>query len=364
MAVTRCSGYTAEFDRVTREEWSSLLRLFDDATIIQTWDFPESVCPGQQVSRLVLRRGEEVVALAQARIVATPLIARGIAYVAWGPLWRRQGRAPSLEIFDAALAALQNEFVERRKLLLRISPNIVGSEFPEARRMLAERGFSKARQAGDYRTIMIDISVPLPEVRGNLERTRRQHLANAERTALEVRQGTALDYYEKFKTVYRAHLSRKGLLTDVDIGRWEKLQETLPEIEKPQILVACDRGEAVGAFVVSCLGGTSFPIAVAATEAGLKANASPLLYWRALEWLKGEGCRTYDMGGIDPEGNPGGYQFKKGFGGKDVTFIGTFEECRNALSRGVVSLSEPMYTLAKRLARVRKSRLFSRGEGG
>lgn len=358
------SGYTAEFDRVTRREWSSLLRLFDDATIIQAWDFPETVCPGQQVSRLVLRRGGEVVALAQARIVAAPLIPRGIVYVAWGPLWRRKGTVPSPEVFDAVLSALQNEFVERRKLLLRISPNIVGSEFPESRRILADRGFSKVPQAGDYRTIMIDISVPLAEVRKQLERTRRQHLANAERNALEIRQGTALDYYEEFKAVYRAHLNRKGLLTDVDIDRWEKLQEALPDSEKPQIFIACEKGETVGAFVVSCLGGSSFPIAVAATEAGLKAYASPLLYWRALEWLKETGCSTYDLGGIDPVGNPGGYHFKKGFGGKDVTFIGTYEECRNALSRGVVSLGEPMYNLAKRLAKVRKSRLFTRGEGG
>jgi lipid II:glycine glycyltransferase (peptidoglycan interpeptide bridge formation enzyme) len=47
-----------------------------------------------------------------------------------------------------------------------------------------------------------------------------------------------------------------------------------------------------------------------------------------IEWLKERGCHWYDLGGIDPENNPGVYHFKCGIAGKtgkDETFIGEFD---------------------------------------
>ena len=80
---------TVTVDAMTRDEWSAALRVFADATIYQTWDYAQVVFPRQKPSRLAVYRGDEVVAMVQARIVTLPLLKRGIAHVAWGPLWRR-----------------------------------------------------------------------------------------------------------------------------------------------------------------------------------------------------------------------------------------------------------------------------------
>jgi hypothetical protein len=51
-------------------------------------------------------------------------------------------------------------------------------------------------------------------------------------------------------------------------------------------------------------------------------------------WLKERGVRWYDLGGIDPEGNPGVYHFKKGFSGMDVSQISPLVASESVLSRG------------------------------
>jgi len=72
----------------------------------------------------------------------------------------------------------------------------------------------------------------------------------------------------------------------------------------------------------------------------MKTKGSYLLQWRAIQWLKGKGCRWYDLGGINPETNPGVYHFKAGLSGIDVHHIGIYESCNNFLSSQLVRWGE------------------------
>ncbi|AJE02804.1 lipid II:glycine glycyltransferase FemX [Geobacter pickeringii] len=353
------SGFTVEVDRFGRDEWGELLRLFADATLIHAWDFAETICPAQQASRLVLRHQGKVAALAQVRIKAIPGVGCGMAHVAWGPLWCRRGVPPDPAVLDAVLAALQHEYAADRGLLLRVAPNIVVSEWPRAMEILKRRGFGKVARVREYRTLMLDIAAPLQNIRRNLEKKWRQHLSSAEMRGLEVRHGTSPGYYREFLPVYRDMLRRKGLRADLDLERWGKLQEVLPEGEKPEVFLVGPEGGAVSGLIVSALGETSFPILAATAEAGRPLYASYLMHWRTIEWLRERGCRAYDLGGIDPEHNPAVYQFKKGFRARDVSFPGTFEDSRNLLSKGVMTVAEPMYDLVKCVTRTIRGRLFA-----
>jgi lipid II:glycine glycyltransferase (peptidoglycan interpeptide bridge formation enzyme) len=64
------------------------------------------------------------------------------------------------------------------------------------------------------------------------------------------------------------------------------------------------------------------------------------LIWEQIQWLKDHGIRFFDLGGIDPEANPGGYRFKSGLSGRDVRHIGEFEACAGGLSRRLVHGAE------------------------
>ena len=67
-----------------------------------------------------------------------------------------------------------------------------------------------------------------------------------------------------------------------------------------------------------------------------------------LEWIKEQKCTDYDLNGINKDKNPGGYQFKKQFGGKygrEVQLPGHFECYPNRLVRFAVSTGEKLKSL-------------------
>jgi lipid II:glycine glycyltransferase (peptidoglycan interpeptide bridge formation enzyme) len=70
----------------------------------------------------------------------------------------------------------------------------------------------------------------------------------------------------------------------------------------------------------------------ATSEAGLNSKGAYLLQWSMIKWLKENGFKYYDLGGIDPDRNPGVYHFKKGVSGDDVTRLAPFECCEDSLS--------------------------------
>ncbi len=351
--------YRWEVDQIEKEEWSCLLRLFDDATILQTWDFA-TVFPGRRASRLVLRRGGEVVGLAQVRIATLPFVSRGIAHLVSGPLWRRQGTPLNPEIFEVMLEALYEEFVVRQSLLLRIIPNISTDDSTEPLRALCKVGFSEITHARKYHTIIVDISRPMPEILKSFDRDWRNRYRAAERKSLEVRQSTIHSYYEEFLPIYYDMLDDKGFETEMDAARWARLQGVLPETEKPRIFIAYHEGKAVSGLIVSGIGKTGAPILAATHPSARKLSSSYVLYWRAIEWLKEMGCQYLDLVGIDPEKAPGTYHFKKAFAGQEISFIGSFESCESPLSSMIVKLGEIIRIATLKIIRAYKRKILFR----
>src|SRR5262245_61958161 len=89
------AGYTADVDAIDEESWCKALLELDDANIYQTWPYGAVISGESNNSHFVLRRGATIVALAQVRIARLPVVRAGVAYVRWGPLWRRDGREDS-----------------------------------------------------------------------------------------------------------------------------------------------------------------------------------------------------------------------------------------------------------------------------
>lgn len=334
--------YYVEVDKVKKKDWSFFLNMFDDASIMQTWDFPRCICPNQQVSRLVLRRNGEICGLAQVRIVEIPLIRRGIAYVGYGPVWQKCGAPADILIFKALIDALKGEYAERRKLLLRISPNLTTYEEIGIESVLAENGYVKNSHIPENRTILLNLDRPLDDIRKSFRKQTRQSLNRAERTLLETRHSNTTEYYSDFLPLYRELLTRKNIESYIDTKRWGRLFEALPALEKPDVFLVYHEGNLVAGMVVSVLGNNGFPIAMGTTHAALKTKAATLLFWRVIEWLKESGCKYLDMGGIDLEKNPGVYTFKRGFRGKEVSYLGVYQNCQSRMSGLCVRIAEAL----------------------
>jgi len=88
--------------------------------------------------------------------------------------------------------------------------------------------------------------------------------------------------------------------------------------------------------VASAIGDSAIYLLGATSDDGLDSKGAYLLQWTLIEWLRNSGVKQYDLGGIDPEVNPGVYHFKKGFSGSDVCQLNPFIASSSALSSGMV----------------------------
>lgn len=330
-----------EVDQATPGEWARMLDLFSDANIYQTRSYGLARWGEKHLSHLVLKRDGEVVAMAQLRIVRPANLNCGIAYLRWGPLCHRRGAALDPDIVLRMARALEAEYVYKRRLWLKILPNaFVGSPRSE----LFETAFSTfTRERGPaaeiYRTLVLDLAPPLEVLRRNLNPKWRNKLAGAEKNGLQVVQGSGVEEYRIFCRLYQQMRNRKSFDTTVDIEEFEKIQQNLPEAQRMQVLICRQEGEPVAGVVASAMGDSAIYLLGATSDNGLKAKGSYLLQWTLIQWLKANGIRWYDLGGIDPERNPGVYQFKNGLSGADVYQLNPLVACNSMASSALVRTS-------------------------
>jgi len=138
-------------------------------------------------------------------------------------------------------------------------------------------------------------------------------------------------------------LGIKNLAESNDITRFQRSQGRLPEEWKLRVFLCRANGKACAGIVGSAIGRVGITMFRATDGVGRKCEASYLVHWRALQWLKEQGCKAYDMDGINPVTNPGTYQYKAGLCGKngrDVCFLGQFETCDREFTGAFVRTGE------------------------
>jgi len=332
------STWQVEVDRTTSAVWSERLEGFDDANIYQTWAYGAVRWGRKNLSHLVLKRSGEVAAMAQVRILRPAGVNVGMAYLRWGPLCQRRGMQLDYAVTRRMARALEDEYVRKRRLLLRIVPNaFAGSERAEVFQS-AFSAFSEATRTGEnqYRTFVLDLSPSLEELRRQLDSKWRNKLAGAAKNGLTISEGSGPDSYRTFCGIYGQMRERKLFESTVDVEEFGRIHQELPENLKMRVWI-CRKGPIpVAGLVVSAIGNSAIYLLGATSDDGLKEKGSYLLQWTAIQSLKKSGIRWYDLGGIDPEKNPGVYQFKKGFSGADVCQLAPLTACRSVFSSAMV----------------------------
>ena len=348
--------WQVEVDVATPAEWSRMLDRFEDANLYQTWSYGEVRWGKKNLSHLVLKRNNEVVGMAQLRIVRPTKFNFGMAYLRWGPLCHRRGEELNAEVAAGMARALHQEYVSKRRLLLQILPNAFAGS---PRGTLFQSAFSAFTPephtaANSYRTFLVDLSPPLAELRRNLDAKWRNKLTQSEKKGLKVVAGNGTAEYRTFCAMYSQMWKRKAFETTVDIAEFGRIQESLPEGHRMRILLCEQDGVPVAGIVISAIGDSAIYLLGATSDDGLNAKGAYLLQWTAMQWLKENGIRWYDLGGIDPEGNPGVYSFKRGFSGSDVSQLTPLVACTSVTSSAIVRASLLASRVVRNVARITK----------
>ena len=342
------ADYIVEIDQISKAEWEKLIHIFDDSSIYQTWSYGAVRWGQSNLSHIVIKHKGEIIAAAQLRIVKIPLLKAGIAYLPWGPMWRRQGRTVNIDLFRQIIKALKEEYAIKQSLLLRIHPNVIEENNEAIVSILNKAGFQKKIKIKPYRTLILDLSPTMPEIRKSLDQKWRNQLNRAEKNNLKIIEGNSDTLYQIFLDLQEEMHDRKKYIAGVDYNEFRDIQKDLPEQLKMIILVCEYEGKALTATIGSLIGDRGIYLLGATGNEGMKMKGAYLLQWRLIEIMRERGCKWYDLGGIDPDNNPGVYHFKSGISRREASHVGQFEISQNIISNLFVKGAENMSELKRK----------------
>ena len=327
--------FTLEINRTSHAEWHGFLETFSDANLYQTQCYGAVRWGEKNLSRLVFKNNSDVLGLAQLRIVRAPVIGSGVAYLRWGPIFQSRAGGGDETVLRALIGALQTEYAGKQGHALRILPNAFAGT-PRAKMfetVLTDTGFKPVENDTAYRTMLVDLSPSPDEIRRKFDQKWRNQLNQSERNNLAVTEGADAASWNEFEALYRDMMLRKQFDTTVSIEESAAIQKALPENLKMRVFIAKSDGEPVAGIACSFIGDTAVYLLGATNEKALKVRAANLLQWEAIKKAKQLGARFYDLGGIDPEANPGGFHFKQGMSGADVSHLPAFDFYRSSGQR-------------------------------
>jgi hypothetical protein len=330
----RSTHPSVEVDAVAPEAWDRIAAEFDDATYDQTACFARQQWGAARISSLLLRRDGTAIAGAQVVIVTPPLLGRGLAYVKFGPFWRRRGEPADPETYRSVLRALVAEYCDRRGHCLTVLPRPNPVHAEAETQILREFAFLVRRPMPDPNRYVVDVSLTPDAAMKSLAQKWRYNLKQAQANALDIRLCEGAADIATFAALHGAMVSRKKHDDSDALDLIPALAAGLPERMRPKTVLVFHEGRAVAGAVVGILGDTAYYVFGASEDQALPLKAGYALHWWIAAWLNREGVRWYDLGGevLDP----GLRQFKKGFVGKSgavVSAAGEFDRWSNFRGR-------------------------------
>jgi hypothetical protein len=245
-----------------------------------------------------------------------------------------KGKELELEVVRQMAIALREEYVRKRCLFLHIFPNALqgtlrASVFAAAFSLYASSPF---RPGQTQRTMVLDLSPPLDELRKRLDQKWRNQLNRSEKNGLNITEGDGPAEFATFLKMYDKTVSRKRFKTSTNVHQFAEMQRNLPKDQCMRIFLCYREGIPLAGLVGAAIGDTGIYLHGATSDEGLTLKGAYLLQWRMIRWLKENGIRYYNLGGINPETNPGVYHFKKGLSGQDALYLLPLCACESQLS--------------------------------
>jgi lipid II:glycine glycyltransferase (peptidoglycan interpeptide bridge formation enzyme) len=324
--ISLVNDLSYEVDTVSQAEWHALLGEFADASIMQSASYAAGRWPRAQLSHLVVSRAGRPVAAAQVILIPIPLLGGGLAYVHFGPLWLHSDQTPDVADLELVVRCLWDEYVTRRRMLLRIRPWASRTAEDVVSAAFAQGGGWTCQQDEFPQRYLVKLDQPMEDLHKSLNGKWRYNLKKSGKHNLSVEHLDFEGAHDPFMKLYESMHARKGFFDKSAIDYLPNIHADLPDGLKPDVWLCYLDGEPVAGAVVSLLGDTTQYLFGASNAAALRVNAGYRLHWEIAGWASDRGSLWYDLGG--DSGSQGLRQFKSGMVGKAgriVPLPGDFE---------------------------------------
>jgi len=303
--------------------WDALLLRFPDYTAFQSFQWGElRRRSGWVPHRLAAVDSGEAVAMTQVLVRRFPL-GHAVAWVPGGPVG-------AVEAWDDSFRSALRESIGAPRLYCRVSPMREHVAQDEARMSLSGWREALVRMNSgislSYSPSESD-SVRLAQASHNWRHNLRRSLKSRHSASLWPDPAP-----DEMLAVYKAMQSHKNL--EEQISR-DALISILEVLGKQCVVVRClDEQKRLLALRGAILFGTkAWDVFAAATPEGRKVYASHAAFWELMRECASRGIEWYDMSGVDPIGNKGVYDFKRGTGARDLRYLGEWDWATSGLLR-------------------------------
>ena len=193
-----------------------------------------------------------------------------------------------------------------------------------------QRELRSVRTVTPADTLILDLSVEEDALLAQMHHKTRYNVRLAQKKEVEI----TIDAAEEIETVWKAfeETAKRGEFRLHTKSYYKKMIENLKKGECHAFVAKAEyQGEVLAVNIMIDHGNVRTYLHGASSNAHRNFMAPYLLHWELIKEAKQKGLQKYDWWGIAPEGAgaehawAGVTRFKKGFGGENFSYVGTFD---------------------------------------
>ena len=214
-------------------------------------------------------------------------------------------------------------------IFLKIEPR--WEETEENKKLLEELGFKKSsKEIQPSKTLILDLTKSEDELLKNMHSKTRYNIRLSEKHGVKIKEAggdssASLGMgFEKFRQILNKTAKRDKFFTHPK-EYYRKLLDINTDDFKNKLFLAEHKNKLIAGAIVNFFGKRATYLHGASSYKNRQLMAPHLLHWQIIQEAKNQGLEEYDFWGIDEKKWPGITRFKKGFGGKEVQYIGAYD---------------------------------------
>lgn len=274
---------------------------------LQSWEWAEFQKElGRKVWRLGIKDGDNIIG--QALLIKHKLpLGKSYLYCPRGPIFSSLSYKEALVLFFKKIKELARK---ENAIFLRIEPR--DSKYQTA-------DYKKVNDVQPSQTLMLDLAYSKEKIFSQMYEKMRYNIRLAQRRGVKIEKSNDINVFlklihetakrEKFKP-YSDHYYQTLLNRNDQFVR---------------LYAAQYKGTILAAHIVIFSGLTAAYVHGASSREYKEVMAPHLLHWHTIQSAQEQGYAQYDFWGIDEKKWPGVTRFKKSFGGRSITYPGTFD---------------------------------------
>lgn len=322
-----------------REQWDTFVAAHGH--FLQSWGWGElKALAGWHPLRVALWDGEIMVATAQVlrkTVSSLPLALGHLAYIPKGPVLDWQQPA----LYETFFALLDTYLRRQGAIALRWEPDVAddSSEGQALQQYLSSRGVHAAPPVQPLRTIVLDLEPPEECLLAQMKEKWRYNIRLGIRKGVSVRVAQSSEDVRSWYQLLQITGERDQFGVHNE-AYYLRAWETFAPRDELRLLLAEHDGSLLAGIFVSVLGSQAIYLYGASSNEQRQLMPNYVLQWEALRWAKQRGVRLYDFWGIpatdsEDEAMSGVYRFKRGWGGRTVSYLGGYEHVYRPMIMGL-----------------------------